>query len=123
MFDDFSETANFDALPKLLQNFNLTIRDTIEHADFIFIRALFDKKEAKRGGYCQKADYLFRYSGYGRLKVLLDIVYQLDIFISVGGSAKSNGFSFPVTNKTGEKVLKLASGLFHPFSNKDPVPK
>jgi DNA mismatch repair ATPase MutS len=119
MLDSFSNAANFDASLKLLLNFNLTIRDTIEHADFIFIRAQFGKKKLSAVDIA-KADYLFRYLGYARLKVLLDIVYQLDVFISAGASAKSNGFSFPVVNKTGGPVLKL-QGLYHPFI-KDAVP-
>ncbi len=45
MLYDFSTAAKFDTLPKLLQNFNLIIRDTIEPADFIFIRTLFVKNK------------------------------------------------------------------------------
>jgi len=119
MLDDFSRTTEFDALPALLQNYHLTIRKTIEDADFIFIRPLFGKKKLSAVDIA-KTDHLFRSLGYGRLKVLLDIVYQLDVFITVAASAKSNGFSFPVINKTGEPVLKL-QGVFHPFI-KDPVP-
>lgn len=113
VLDHFSNTVNFEALPKLLQNFSLTICETIEHADFVFIRLLFEKKKLSAIDIAQ-ADYLFRYSGYGRLKVLLDIVYLLDVFTAVSTVGKTLGFSYPVINKTGKQILKL-EGLFHPF--------
>jgi len=67
-----------------------------------------------------RADYLFRNQGYQRLKTLLDIVYQLDVFISVSEVSKIKGYSFPVVNKSGNRLLKL-QGLFHPFLD-NPVP-
>ena len=119
VLDNFCNTANFDALPKLLQNFHLAIRDTIDHPDFVFTRSLFEKKKLSAIDIA-RADYLFRYSGYGRIKILLDLVYQLDVFTSVGLAAKSNGFSFPVINHSGAQILNLR-GVFHPFIT-NPVP-
>jgi DNA mismatch repair ATPase MutS len=113
MLDDYLHIADFDKLPKLLQDFHTVIRASVEGQDFKFIHGLFLKKKLSAVDIA-KADHLFRYLGYGRLKALLDIVYQLDVFTSVGIMAKSKGFSFPVINKTGEQVLKL-QGVFHPF--------
>jgi DNA mismatch repair ATPase MutS len=115
VLDGFSRVSNFDDLPGLLQNFILTIRDTIEHPDFAIARKLFEKKKLSAIDIAG-ADYLFRYSGYGRIKILLDIVYQLDVFTAAGIACKTLGFSFPVVNKSGGQVLKF-SGLFHPFVN------
>jgi DNA mismatch repair protein MutS len=119
VLDDLSNATNFDALPKLLQAFYLTIRDTIAQSDFVFTRSLFAKKKLSAVDIA-RADYLFRYSGYGRLKVLLDIVYQLDVFTAVSIQSKKLGFSFPVINKSAGQLLKF-EGLFHPFIS-DPVP-
>jgi DNA mismatch repair protein MutS len=120
VLDNFSRsTANFEALPKLLQNFSLTIRETLEHADFAFIRSWFEEKKLSAIDIA-RVDYLFRYLGYGRLKVLLDIVYQLDVFTAASLTCKTLGFSFPVVNSTGEQILKL-EGVFHPFLD-NPVP-
>jgi DNA mismatch repair ATPase MutS len=113
MLDDFIRTADFDELPKLLRDFHSAIMDTMDDPDFIFIQGLFIKKKLSAVDIA-KADHLFRYLGYERLKALLDIVYQLDVFTSVGMMAKSKGFSFPVINKTGEQILKLQA-VFHPF--------
>jgi len=113
MLDDFISTADFNELPKLLRDFHSVIRTSMEDQDFQFVHGLFIKKQLSAVDIA-KADHLFRYLGYERLKVLLDIVYQLDVFTSVGKLAKSNDFSFPVINKTGEQVLRL-QGVFHPF--------
>jgi DNA mismatch repair ATPase MutS len=115
----FAGDDNFATLPKLLQNFSLTIRETLEHTDFAFIHLLFEKKKLSAIDTAE-ADYLFRYLAFGRLKILLDIVYQLDVFATAGFAYKTLGFSFPVINKTGEHILKL-EGVFHPFLD-NPVP-
>jgi DNA mismatch repair protein MutS len=116
---DFISSLNFDDLPKLLQQFCLTIQDILRQDDFAAISSL-SKKKKLNGIDIAKADLLFRYTGYDRFKVLLDIIYQLDIFITVAARAKTLGFSFPALNTNGGQVLKLY-GLFHPFI-KLPIP-
>ena len=102
-----------DSLPKLLKNHRQRISEILDHPDFSFTRQLITKK--KFGAMeIAKADYLFRYLGYERLKELLDIVYQLDVFNAAAKVAKSSGYSFPVINRSNQRVLKL-EGMFHPF--------
>jgi DNA mismatch repair protein MutS len=111
--DDFAVFESHKAIPKLVSEFRSTIREIFEDAVFVFVKDLFEKKKLSAIDIA-RADHLFRYSGYENLKVLLDIVYQLDVFIAAGMPGKTLGFSFPVINKSGEQVLKL-DGLFHPF--------
>jgi len=113
MLDDFAVFDSDKALPKLVSDFRSTIRRIFEDANFTFVKELFAKKKLTAIDIA-RADHLFRYSGYENLKILLDIVYQLDVFISAGMPGKTLGFSFPVINMSGEQVLKL-DGLFHPF--------
>ncbi|SDT41271.1 MutS domain III [Mucilaginibacter mallensis] len=110
-------TAN-DNLPALLQSFREIINNTLEHPDFSLVKPLYNKQKLSAIDIA-KADHLFRYQGYERMKLLLDIVYQLDIFITVSNRAKLFGFSLPVINKSGEQILNF-KGLFHPFI-KNPV--
>ena len=110
--------ADDNELPKLLQQFFLTIKETLEHPDFVFIQRLFSKK-ALNAIDIARTDHLFRYIGFERLKTLLDIVYQLDVFMSIGSRGKYLGFSFPVVNRSGERVLDLRN-VFHPLIQ-DPV--
>ena len=115
ILDDFTQNTNFNDLPQLLRDFFLTIRNVIGHADFIFVNSLFEKKKLNAIDIA-KADHLFRNVGYDRLKILLDKVYQLDVFIAVGKVSKKRGFTLPVINRSDARVLKF-KGLFHPFIN------
>jgi DNA mismatch repair protein MutS len=116
VLDDFTKTSDFNTLPKLLQDFYSTILDILDHADFVFIRSLFWKKNLTAIDIA-RTDHLFRYLGYERLKILLDIVYQLDVFTTVGMRGKVLGFSFPVINNSNGQILKL-DGVYHPFIKK-----
>jgi len=117
--DDLAKTPHQSNLPKLIQELYLIIHTCLEDEDFVFVRKLFFKKNLNALDIA-RADYLFRNQGYQRLKTLLDIVYQLDVFISVSEVSKIKGYSFPVVNKSGNRLLKL-QGLFHPFLD-NPVP-
>jgi DNA mismatch repair protein MutS len=104
---------DYDTLPSLLQVFHSTINDTLKHPDFLFIKPLLVKENLSAIDIA-RADHLFRYVGYERIKTLLDITYQLDIFIAVGNTGSRLGFTLPVVNKSGVQVLNLR-GAFHPF--------
>ncbi len=112
----FTEILDVNTSPKLLHEIALTVKDTTSDADFVCARELF-KKPTLSAIDIAKADYLFRQVGYKKLKMLLNLVYELDVFISVGRAGKLLGFTFPVINRTNEQSLKL-SGLFHPFIEK-----
>jgi len=119
VLDNFSHsTANLTPCQAPAE-FQLTIRETLEHADFAFIRSWFEEKNLSAIDIA-RLDYLFRYLGYGRLKVLLDIVYQLDVFTAASLTCKTLGFSFSRCKQNRGANTK-ARGLFHPFFGQ-PVP-
>lgn len=109
----FTNRLEFNTIPKLLQDFVLTVLDTLGDTDFVFTRPLFEKKKLTAIEVAG-ADYLFRSIGYKRLKTLLNLIYELDVLISVGRAGKALGFAFPVIKSSDGQFLKL-SGLFHPF--------
>jgi len=112
-------TANdYTTLPVLLQGFHSTISATLQDPDFSLVQSL-SAKEKLSAIDTAKVDHLFRYVGYERIKILLDIVYQLDVFITVGNRAKQLSFCLPVISKSAGQVLNF-KGLFHPFI-KNPV--
>lgn len=61
-----------------------------------------------------KADRFFRQLAYDKIKVLLNIAYQVDIYQSVILTGKVLGFTLPVVNETDTTGLVI-KGLFHPF--------
>jgi len=88
ILDEFIRTADFNSLPKLLREFHTTIADVLKHPDFVFIKPFFIKKKPNAIDIA-RADNLFRYLGFERLKILLDIVYQLDVLLRQAVLAKS----------------------------------
>jgi DNA mismatch repair protein MutS len=117
VLDNFSRKTH-NALTKLLENFNSVIRTTLDGADFIFVKQLFEKKNLAAIDIA-RCDHLFRYLRFKELKTLLDIVYQLDVFTTVGKAGKALDYNFPQINSFGDKIL-LLKGLYHPFI-KNPV--
>lgn len=118
LLGNFTLHHDYNTLPQVLQQFHNTITATLSHADFSFTRQINAQKPGAID--IARADHLFRYKGYTKLRALLDIVYQLDVFTSVASSSKTLGFSFPVIKDGGEESL-LLTGLFHPFIQ-TPVP-
>ena len=64
-------------------------------------------------------DALFRVSGRDKIEKLLNYIYYLDVYISVGQTAVSRKFIFPKALQKGSCELNL-QGVFHP-SLKEPV--
>jgi DNA mismatch repair ATPase MutS len=64
-------------------------------------------------------DALFRVSEKQKVKQLLQAIYALDVYISVGITARERSFIFPKALEKGKCQLKLV-GLYHP-SLKNPV--
>ena len=90
----FTLNNKLDELPELLQQFHTTIHATLYSVDFEPIHQLFARKTLGAIDIAN-ADHLFRYLGYAGLRVLMDIVYQLDVLIAVGTVSRKQGFSFP----------------------------
>jgi len=100
-------------LPTLLQGFRTIIIEIFDSNDFIFIKGLINNPKINSIELA-KADQVFRHSAKEEMKTLLNIIYQLDIYISVSVTAKNLSFTLPVINYDGQSTLVL-KGLFHPF--------
>jgi DNA mismatch repair protein MutS len=100
-------------LPKKVQEFRSTILNTFKPEEFAWLKQLI-KKPRRSAADMVKADHFFRLLAYERMKVLLNVAYQLDVYQSVSLSGKALGFTFPVINETKTKELTI-KGLFHPF--------
>lgn len=100
-------------LPKVLEGFRLAIVTTFGTAEFSGVKRLFGK-----GKYSAieiaKADHLFRHTARQKIKELLEIVYELDVYQTVSSSGKDLGFSLPSVCEN-EKPGLIIKGLFHPF--------
>lgn len=110
---NFTAAADFDSLPKLLKESHLTITQILGDKEFDFVLQI--NPQQKLGALdITRADHLFRNLRHDPIKVLLDIVYQLDVFTSISSEGKKLGFCIPVIRDGGEQMLKI-DGLFHPF--------
>lgn len=108
----YAHALNGD-LPKTLQEFRSTILNTFQPKELVWIKQLIEK--ANRSAVdIAKADHFFRHLAHERIKILLNVAYQLDVYQSVSQSGKALGFTFPVVNETNAKELVI-KGLFHPF--------
>lgn len=113
---NFTQNNDANDLPELLKQFHSTINSTLNSEDFGLLKQLYSSK--KLGAMdIARADHLFRYSGYARLKILIDIIYQLDVFITAGIIGKKSGFCFPVIRRDNERKLILQD-VFHPLIDK-----
>jgi len=110
---NFTAANDFDTLPKLLKETHSVITQILEDKDFGFAIQLNPTQKLSALD-ITRADYLFRNLRRDSIKTLLGIVYVLDVFTTVSSEGKKMGFSLPVVNSTGKKVLKI-DGLFHPF--------
>jgi len=112
-FEDFTKNNQPEQVPELLRQFHSSIGDIISDKDFRPTILLAGK--TKLGPMdIARADQLFRYKGYARIKVLLDIVYQLDVLITAGIAAKTLKFTLPIIKQADEQTLVI-NGIFHPL--------
>lgn len=109
---NYADALN-DDLPKKIQEFRSIILNTFQPEEFVWLKQLI-KKPNRNAADMAKADHFFRQLAYERVKILLDVAYQLDVYQSVSLSGKALGFTFPVVNETKVKALTI-EGLFHPF--------
>jgi DNA mismatch repair protein MutS len=109
---DYAEALKGD-LPKKIQEFRSTILNTFQPEEFVWLKQLI-KKPNRSATDMAKADHFFRHVAYERMKILLNVAYQLDVYQSVSISGKALGFTFPVVNDTNATGLTI-KGLFHPF--------
>ncbi|MDR6943064.1 MutS-related protein [Mucilaginibacter pocheonensis] len=100
-------------LPKKIQEFRSIILNTFLPKELVWLKQLI-KKPNRSATDIAKADHFFRQLAYERMKVLLNVAYQLDVYQSVSVSCKALGFTVPVVNEHNVTGLAI-KGLFHPF--------
>ena len=101
------------ALPKKIQEFRSIILNTFQPKEFAWLKQLI-KKPNRNAADMAKADHFFRQLAYERVRILLNVAYQLDVYQSVSVCSKALGFTFPVVSETNARGLSI-KGLFHPF--------
>lgn len=87
-------------------------RKTIADPDFSAVRALAGKKKLTVAE-ASDIDGTLRYRHHDKVRLLLDFVYLLDVYISVAGTASSRGFVSAEALPKEDNVLEL-KGVFHP---------
>lgn len=100
-------------LPKKIQEFRSAILNTFQPKEFAWLKQLITKPNRSATDMA-KADHFFRQLAYERMKILLNVAYQLDVYQSVSVSGKALGFTLPVVNENNATRL-IIKGLFHPF--------
>lgn len=94
--------------------------DDIDSFETIFRESNLDWTESEKGkkrlSYTETSDYdkILRYDENANMHKLLDLIYHLDIYISVGKTAKKNRFVFAQAVDTDENTLDI-KGVFHPY--------
>lgn len=112
---EFAERIEIENSPEQLHDYKRTILDSINNSELKDILLLKNKKRIRsiRTG---KLDYYFRNSETEKIKTLLDIIYEIDVYKSVSCKVREYGFSYPQFNTT--KIGINIKGLFHPFLEK-----
>jgi len=103
--------VDVEEFPQILQDFHAIILETFTSEDLIFIRGLINKPKINSIELA-RADRILRYSASDQIKVLLDIVYQLDLYISISVTAKHFGFTLPVIKDNGQSTLVFVPSLY-----------
>ncbi len=102
-----------DDLPKILKEFHSAILNTFLPDEFALLKQFTGKAKLNAIGLA-KVDHFLRHTAHERLKTLLKIAYQLDVYQSVNKIGKSLGFTLPVIIENNTRTLNLEC-LFHPF--------
>lgn len=108
----FADALQGDLAEKM-HKFRSTILNIFEPKEFEWLKQLI-KKSNRNAIDIAKADHFFRQFAFERIKILLDVAYQLDVYQSVSLSGRALGFTLPVVNGTNATGL-IIKGLFHPF--------
>ena len=104
--------------PPYLSSIFFNIQEILLDYDF---RDLFSLSNNKYLQFIKinKYDYLFRQKGMKKLKRILEMLYELDVFESVANTAKNYKLSFPEYSNSAAPDIQL-EGLYHPLL-KNPV--
>lgn len=109
---DYANEIETENSPEQLQEYKRTILDFINNSE---LKEILLHKNRNRIRVIQKGklDYYFRNSETEKIKALLDIIYEIDVFTSVASAVRKYGYSYPTYNST--MVGINITGLFHPF--------
>lgn len=117
VLDQFTRDNGADQLPVKLKNIHSTIKQILEE-DLSPVTNLANRQKLSAIE-TARADHLFRQLYTDKIKVLLDIIYELDVFTSVADTGKVLGFNLPVVVKADRPIVTI-NDIFHPFIA-DPV--
>lgn len=109
---NYADTLKGD-LPEKILEFRSTILNAFLPEEFTWLKQLIKKPQLSATDLA-KADHFFRQIAYERMRDLLNVAYQLDVYQSVSISGKVLGFTFPVVSESTATGL-IIEGLFHPF--------
>lgn len=105
-----AEKAKDDDFPKLLLRNKKEVDSILSRPEFAEI-----VKMKKVTAYdIARFDYLFRQESKDEIKFFLNLVYEYDVFYSVGKAAKEYGMTFAEVVPASDNKLEI-EGLFHPF--------
>jgi DNA mismatch repair protein MutS len=109
---EYASGIETDNCPEQLSEYKQTILELITNSELKDILLLKNKKRIRpiRKG---KLDFYFRNSESEKIRILLDIIYEIDVYKSVSGVVGKYGFCYPTYTST--KVGINIIGLFHPF--------
>jgi DNA mismatch repair protein MutS len=117
VLNQFFNRNDTERLPIKLKNIHSTIRQVLD-GDLGTVASLANKPKLSTLE-AARADHLFRNVCIEKIKALLEIVYELDVFTSVAHTGKNLGFNLPVIVKANGPVFTITD-IFHPFVA-DPV--
>lgn len=105
-------------LPKILACFKSVILTSFQPNEVQWLKQLIHNNKLSSAD-LSKADHFFRNTAKDKVRKLLDVAYQLEVYQTVNSRAKSLGFTLPSITGNESSYLNI-TGLFHPFI-KDPI--
>lgn len=99
--------------PHYLSDLSHQIQEIISSSEIS--ENLFSPAESKLSAVnMARCDHFFRRDGKGRLRMLLDCIYELDVFQSVAIATRKHNLSFPQYIASNDSKIQV-QGLFHPL--------
>jgi DNA mismatch repair ATPase MutS len=80
------------------------------------LKSSLQEKNPNKITYARTAEFdqIFRFSSRDMVKQLLQLIYQLDVYISVAGYARERNFAYAEAMQEGAGVFEI-EGLYHPL--------
>jgi DNA mismatch repair protein MutS len=111
--DGFFKLLQVDNMPEILNEFTDQLNIVLNAQNYQTIRLLKDRVKLSSID-LELCDFLFRSKGLGQIKKILEIVYQMDLYLAVAYTAAKYEFTYPLIVDD-EKVILKFDGLFHPL--------